>query len=172
MRLQRASAATLCRRLCQAIKCSMSMGMSSGRSLSAGARSTISLNRSYRSARNSPRSMARSRSLFVAAIAHVDMNRVRAPERPHFPLLKKPQQHRLPCQRQIPDLIEEQRASISSLEQPGSPVQRAREGAPLVPKQLAREESRGQGRCEAGRAPRRPAGGAAQGLFRGTAREL
>ncbi len=78
---------------------------------------------------------------------NLDTNSVRAAKRPHFPLLKKPQQHSLPRQRQVTDLIEEQRPPISRREQPRPPVQRPREGAALVPEELTGEQFRWQRRA-------------------------
>ena len=48
---------------------------------------------------------------------HVDRNRLRRADRPHFALLQHAQQLDLQRQRHVADLVEEQRAAVGRLEQ-------------------------------------------------------
>src|SRR5271165_5709812 len=62
-------------------------------------------------------------------------------------LLNGPQQFRLHLQADIANLIQKERASVCQLESAFSLHQSPRESSPLMPEQLAFEESRGDGRA-------------------------
>jgi hypothetical protein len=53
----------------------------------------------------------------------------------------------LTLERELADLVDEQRAAVGSGEEPWPPLQRAREGPALMAEQLAREEVARQGRA-------------------------
>ncbi len=69
--------------------------------------------------------------------AGVDLDRLRASETFELLLLQHPEQLRLSRWAQIADLVEEDRPAVGELELPGPPPVSTREGAPLVPEELA-----------------------------------
>ena len=54
--------------------------------------------------------------------------------------LERTEQHRLPVERQLADLVEEERSAVGELERALASVDRAGERAPLAPEELARDE--------------------------------
>ena len=68
---------------------------------------------------------------------HVDVDGARAPEAFELPFLQDPQQLRLELNRQVPDLVEEQRSAMGQLEPPGLARMRARERAALTSEEFA-----------------------------------
>ena len=72
--------------------------------------------------------------------AHVDGDRVLAADALDLLLLDHAQDLGLRLQRHVADLVEEERSAVRLLELPGAPIGRAREGALLVPEELALEE--------------------------------
>ena len=80
-------------------------------------------------------------SRFVAAMMRTSTRRSRLPPtRRTDAVLERAQQPRLQIQRQLADLVQEQRAALGALEGAGVLGVRAREGAPLVPEQLALDQ--------------------------------
>src|SRR5206468_13000385 len=78
---------------------------------------------------------------------HVHLHRTRPPPPVALPLLQHPQQLRLHLQRELPHLVQEDRAPVRLLEPPRLPLQRPRERASLVPEQLALHQTRRQRRA-------------------------
>ncbi len=79
----------------------------------------------------------------MAAIdAHVDLERLRRAEPLELPALQHPQQLRLHLERQLADLVEEERAAVGDLEAAERALDGAGEGALLVAEQLALDERR------------------------------
>src|SRR5690242_12471243 len=79
--------------------------------------------------------------------AHIDHNRTGPANAPHGSLLERAQKLALEDERQMADLIEEERATISKFEQPGLRDRGTRERALFVAKQLALEELLGNRRA-------------------------
>ena len=73
--------------------------------------------------------------------AHIDATGMRAAQPFEFLLLQDPQQLRLQFERNIADLIQEQRAAVRRLETAHLLRHRAREGALFMTEELAFEES-------------------------------
>ena len=76
--------------------------------------------------------------------AHVDLHRVVAAERLDRPLLQHAQQLGLRRQRQLRDLVQEQRAAVRGLEAALAAVGGAGERAALVPEQLRLDQRVGE----------------------------
>ena len=76
---------------------------------------------------------------------HVHPDRPVAADALELSLLDHPQELRLQLQRQLADLVEEQRAAVGGLEPPLALGDRPGEGAPLVAEELALDERRRQG---------------------------
>ena len=89
-----------------------------------------------------PRSSARDRGWSPRRRGRRRAMRARAADALELALLQDAQQLRLHLQRQLADLVEEQRAAVGQLEAAGSGRDRAGERAPLVPEQLALEQRR------------------------------
>ena len=119
--------------------------------------------------RNSP---ARDQLLEVAVRRgddpHVDPDRLRAADALELLLLEHAQELRLQVERQVADLVQEERAAVGQLEAPDPPRDGAGERAPLVAEQLALEQRRGDGGAvdldERPLAPRGSAGGSARAI--------
>src|SRR6266446_3814485 len=77
--------------------------------------------------------------------AHVDAPRPRAAEPLEFLLLKDAEELRLELERDVADLVEEERPAVCQLEASDPLRDRAREGAALVAEQLALEKARRDG---------------------------
>jgi len=77
--------------------------------------------------------------------AHVHADGPRAAHALEGLLLQHPQQLGLQCQRQVPDLVEEEHPLVRQLKAPGFARQGAREGAALMAEDLALREPRGKG---------------------------
>src|SRR5437667_1954650 len=73
--------------------------------------------------------------------ADVDLDRLRTPDPLELLLLQDAQQLRLKLERDLADLVEEQRAAVGHLEAADLLGDGAGEGAPLVPEELALEEA-------------------------------
>ena len=90
--------------------------------------------------------------LFEAAVGrgddpHVDAARQVLADAPHLAVLQHAQQLGLRARRQLPDFVEEQRAAIRLLEQPGPLGRRAGERAARVAEQLRLDQLVGQRRA-------------------------
>ena len=79
--------------------------------------------------------------------AHVDVDRPRAAEPLDLAVLQHAQQLRLQLERQLADLVEEDRAAVGQLEAAGLRRVRAGEGAALAAEQLALDQRRRQRRA-------------------------
>src|SRR5207244_5387672 len=77
----------------------------------------------------------------------VDSFGARAAETLELLLLEHPEQLRLQLERDVADLVEEDRPLVRQLEPPDPLRDRTREGAPLVAEELALEETRRDGRA-------------------------
>src|SRR5207247_11433966 len=75
----------------------------------------------------------------------IDGDRLGAADPLELALLEDPEELWLQLQGQVPDLVEEERPAVSQLEPALPPGQRAREGPPLMPEQLALNQAGGQG---------------------------
>ena len=99
------------------------------------------LRRKKRSRRNEPASTSASRLRLVAARKRTSIGRGRVAADPeHLPLLEHAQQLDLDRERHLADLVEQHRAAVGGLEQPGLGLRRAGERAALVAEQLALEQ--------------------------------
>ena len=102
----------------------------------------------------------------AATTLGLDRDRAVAAEPGDLPLLQHPQQLGLRGERQLADLVQEQGAALRGLERALARGDRAGEGTPLVPEQLALDQVLGQRRAvdgdERGRW-RRAHGGAGPG---------
>ena len=78
--------------------------------------------------------------------ADVGTFRPRAPETLELVLLQDAQQLRLELERNVADLVEEERAAVGELEPPDLLRDRAGERAALVPEELALEQARRESR--------------------------
>src|SRR6266404_549774 len=91
---------------------------------------------------------------------HVDLDRPARTDALELPLLEHPQERKLGVRRQIADLIEEYGAAIGELEAAGTTLERAGEGALLVPEELPGDQRRRDGGTvhahECARCPWRP----------------
>ncbi len=76
--------------------------------------------------------------------AHVDLDRLRAPQPLELARLQHPQQLGLNVERQLADLVEEECRSVRDLEAADLARHGAGEGSPLPAEQLALHEARGQ----------------------------
>ena len=76
--------------------------------------------------------------------AGIDAAREVLADAAHLAVLDDAQQLRLPARRQLADFVEEQRAAVGFLEQPGAFGERAGEGAARVAEELGLEELVGQ----------------------------
>ena len=76
--------------------------------------------------------------------ADIDLDVFLAAEAAKRAAFEHAEQRRLHGQRQLTDLVEEDRAAVRQLERPFLPALRAGEGAPLVSEQLRRDQRRGQ----------------------------
>ncbi len=123
------------------MKCSNSGAMSSARARSGGTRISTVLMRYSRSSRNS-RARASSGERLVGGgyEAHVDGDGAVAAERRHGALLERGQELALQVQRQVADLVEEQRAARRGLEAARAILARVRERAFAMAEQLALEQ--------------------------------
>jgi hypothetical protein len=72
--------------------------------------------------------------------AHVDVNGLDATDALELALLQRAEQLHLHLDRDLADLVEEQRAAARELEATGLAAHRSRERATLVPEQLALDE--------------------------------
>ena len=72
--------------------------------------------------------------------AHVDRDRLRRADGPHFAFLQHAQQLDLQGERHVADLVEEDRPAVGRLEQPLVRLDRAGERAARVPEQLGLEQ--------------------------------
>jgi hypothetical protein len=72
---------------------------------------------------------------------------MRAPDALDLAFLQRAQQLRLEVQRQLPDLVQEQRPAVGQLEAADLPRHRPGEGALLVSEEIALDEGRGDGRA-------------------------
>ncbi len=79
--------------------------------------------------------------------AHVDAVRLVRAHALDLALLQRAQQHRLQLQRQVADLVEEERAAVGDLELAGAVARGAGEGAGDVAEELARGDRLGQRRA-------------------------
>jgi hypothetical protein len=79
--------------------------------------------------------------------AYVDLQGFVRPDPLELSLVEKAQQLRLQLERQVADLVQEDRAAVSRLEPAGPAVERTRERAPLVTEQLGLDELRRQRRA-------------------------
>src|SRR5581483_3518754 len=77
--------------------------------------------------------------------AEVDLDRLLGADGVDLALLQGAQQLHLRVERQLPDLVEEQRAAVGLLELADALVHRTGEGAPLVPEQDALDQVLGDG---------------------------
>src|SRR3989442_14496010 len=71
---------------------------------------------------------------------HVPAPGLGGSHRPDFATLKEMQEHHLGIEREVAHLVEEDGPTIGDDEETWLPSDRAREGTPLVPEQLAEEE--------------------------------
>ena len=74
--------------------------------------------------------------------AHVDRDLTLAADAPDLTGLEDPQQTRLHVERQLADLVEEERALVRLLEEAAPRARRTGEGALLVPEELTLDEGR------------------------------
>ena len=79
--------------------------------------------------------------------AGVDAARHVLADAPHFPILQHAQQLGLRARRQLADLVEEHRAAIGFLEEPGALADRPGERAARVAEELRLEQVVGEGRA-------------------------
>ena len=77
---------------------------------------------------------------------HVDADGLAAADPLELPLLQDAQQLDLRLERQLADLVEEQRPAVRQLEPPLAPLHGAGEGALLVTEQLALDQPRRRSR--------------------------
>ena len=78
---------------------------------------------------------------------HVHARRRLRADRPHLSLLDRAEQHRLALEREVADLVGEQRAAVGDGEEPWSALEGAGEGAALMTEELAGEKLAGEGRA-------------------------
>src|SRR5439155_7459059 len=71
---------------------------------------------------------------------HVDLDRDVAADALELLLLERAEKLRLRLERHVADLVEEERAAVGGLELPLAPRDGAREGAALVPEELALDQ--------------------------------
>ena len=91
-------------------------------------------------------STSSSRSRLVADDdAHVDGDRLGAADAAHLARLERAQELRLQLERQLADLVEEERAAVGALEGAGDAGDGAGEGAALVAEELALDQRRRHG---------------------------
>ena len=122
-------------------KCCASSGMSSRRSRSGGTSMGKMFRRKKRSDRNAPRRTSSARSRLVAAITRAfDAHGLRAADALELLLLQHAQQLDLRVERQLADLVEEDRAVVGELEAALLLLHRAGERAALVAEELAFDE--------------------------------
>ncbi len=90
---------------------------------------------------------------------HVERHLAIRADRAHHALLQRAQELRLQRQRQLADLVEEQRAAVRLQEEAGARAARVGEGAPRVTEELALEQRLGnRGAVDRDEGPRSRAG--------------